>query len=251
MFCQSCFQFLQRFTSYYQLARPLFRPGSSGWLIAHEIAFGGYVDRVPVRIASPFDSRTESQLANTTMAGGDRMLHHRYAGAYARYLEPFVVRAGPERESPERLTIVEVGTLYGTGLALWCELFPASRIIGLDIDTEPYYANQRNLRERGAFAHNVPELYVFDQLDTGPRNRERVSQLLLNERFDICIDDGLHSNRSILNTMSLLAPYLAERFLYVIEDNSGVHRHVRARYPQFKVESEGELTIVTPGELSK
>src|SRR5690606_19043130 len=46
---------------------------------------------------------------------------HNYAPTYAENL--------PDTES--RIVIVELGILRGVGLAVWCDLFPNARVIGL------------------------------------------------------------------------------------------------------------------------
>ena len=226
----------------YRLLQRRCRPGSVGHLIAAEISYGGYVDRIPIRKASEYDPRSPAQLARTTMAGGDRMLHHRYARRYSQYLEPFL-NLSKRRHRVDRLTLVEIGVLRGTGLALWCDLFPDARIIGLDIDLDHFKANRADLEKRGAFLRNKPELYTFDQLAD---NRALAERILQQDRIDICIDDGLHSNRAVLTTMRSVARHLAEQFVYFIEDNNAVHRQIRIEYPRWRVEVFGELTVVTP-----
>ena len=75
--------------------------------------------------------------------------------------------------------------------------------------------------------------------------REACEAVLKGDPVDICIDDGFHSVESILTTMRSVLPYLAETFIYFIEDNKAVHREIRMTYPDFTIDSSGELTIVT------
>ena len=77
------------------------------------------------RRVSPRDERTAEQLAFGGMTGGDRMLHHGYGPTYARYLRPFL--------GGWNLTVAEFGILKGTGLAMWCDLFPDARVILRDV----------------------------------------------------------------------------------------------------------------------
>lgn len=98
------------------------------------------------------------------------------------------------------------------------------------------------LRALGAFVHNAPELYEYDQfLD----NEQYVGEILGPDGIDICIDDGFHSVESILTTMKSVYPYLADRFVYFIEDNGAVHRDIRKLYPELMVENFGEMTVVS------
>ena len=89
---------------------------------------------------------------------------------------------------------------------------------------------------------NRPELREFDQFED---NTELLGSLLSDGRIDVCMDDGHHSNESILCTMKSVVPYLADPFVYFIEDNSEVHSDIRATYPEYRVESRGEFTIMT------
>ena len=42
-------------------------------------------------------------------------------------------------------------------------------------------------------------------------------------------------------------PLLADEFVYFVEDNAEVHSAIRERFPDYRVENEGELTVVRPG----
>jgi len=208
------------------------------WLVMTETKYGGKVTGLPRRKASELDPRSPEELAATRLVGGDRMssLHHGYAGDYARHLADLVNRPG-------RATVVEVGILAGTGLALWADLFPDGRIIGLDIDITHAADRLPALRAAGAFAHGDPELYEFDQFRD---NREILAEILAGDRVDLFIDDGAHSHEAILTTFESAVPWLADEFLYFIEDNRTVSGELRARYPGLHVESCGDLTVVRP-----
>ncbi len=120
-------------------------PGTSQWLIDTEVRYGGKIFGVTTK-NSPLDP-TGSE---TLVSGGDRMLHHGYASHYAGFLEPYVKNRG------DRIVICEVGVLEGTGLAVWCDLFPNARIIGLDIDLSNIRRNMDNLRGLGALGVDQP-----------------------------------------------------------------------------------------------
>jgi hypothetical protein len=215
-------------------------PGSREWLIGIELKYGGLVTQVPRGAVSPQDPRSEQEIREGGMTGGDRMFHHGYAAKYAEYLVPV-------KATRERVTLLEVGILQGSGLAMWCELFPDGRIIGMDIDLSHAKGNWSNLKEQGAFRDNEPELHVFDQFVD---NTELVGSVLGEDRIDVCIDDGFHSRESILATMKSVVPYLEKSFVYFIEDNDQVHADVKSSYPDLEVDSAGELTVVSRG-LSK
>ncbi len=220
---------------YYLSKYSMSSPGTIEWLIGTEIKYGGIETDVPRNKVSPKDPRTKEQISQGGMVGGDRMLHHGYAKKYSEYLLPYVKKGKP-------VTVTEFGILRGTGLSIWCDLFQNGRIIGLDIDLEHINSNMDNLKNLEAFKRNQPELYEFDQfLD----NTEYLGTILKGDRIDICIDDGCHSGESILSTMRSVMPYLADDFVYFIEDNKDVHKEIKSIYPDLVVDSEGELTIVS------
>ncbi len=210
-------------------------PGTVEWLIGTEIKYGGRVYFVPRNRVSPKDPRTKKQLSRGGFTGGDRMLFHGYAKKYSEYLLPCVKKDKP-------MTVVECGILKGTGIATWCDLFQNGRVLGLDIDLGHINNNMDKLKHLGAFRENKPELYEFDQfLD----NTKYFGTILKGDKIDICIDDGFHSIESILCTMKSVMPYLADEFVYFIEDNKDVHKEIRSIYPDLVVDSKGELTVVS------
>jgi hypothetical protein len=210
-------------------------PGSHHWLVRTEIRYGGIVTGVRRDRVSPHDPRTEAEIVRGGMTGGDRMLHHGYAKRYAEFLRPCVAAA-------TSVTLVEIGILRGSGLAMWCDLFPTGRIIGLDVDLGHVTSNMPALRAMGAFTKNEPELHEFDQfLD----NREYLGAILRGDVVDVCIDDGFHSTESIMTTMHSILPHMAQRFVYFIEDNPTVHREIRSQFPELDIVSAGDMTIVS------
>jgi hypothetical protein len=209
-------------------------PGSEKWLIATEYIYGGFVSNVKRNKTSPFDHRSLHEISTGGMTGGDRMLHHGYATYYAR----FILNRKKHVQS-----IAEIGILKGSGLAMWSDLFPQSRVIGLDIDLNHTKNNIDNLIKLGAFKTKLPELYEFDQL---VENRKYLNGFFQDGSLDICIDDGLHSNKAILCTLNSILPYLASEFIYFVEDNFEVHLEIKKTYPGFNVENFGALTVITP-----
>lgn len=210
-------------------------PGSVPWLVGTEIKYGGIVSDVPTIRVSPKDPRTPERAYATLMTGGDRMLHHGYAQTYADYLHPFISESSP-------VTLAEVGILKGTGLAIWCDLFQSGRVLGLDIDLGHTLRNMPNLRARGAFRHRAPELHEFDQFVD---NSALLDRLLQGDKIDIFVDDGYHSDETIVRTLQSALPHLAERFVYFIEDNSEVHLTLRRLYKDLSIDSGGQLTVVS------
>lgn len=209
--------------------------GSEEWLVAAEMKYGGHVTKVERRSVSTADPRGGAALRRGGMTGGDRMFHHGYAAVYAEHLAPFLGR----RFDP--LTLIETGILRGSGLAVWSELFPRADIIGLDIDLSHTRGNLPDLKARGAFPTREPELHVFDQFLDG---QQRMGEILGARKIDIFIDDGFHSDETILNTYRAAEPFLAESFVYFVEDNDQVAPLLAAACPGRTVIACGEMTVV-------
>lgn len=227
------------FTIQFQFLK-LLRPsvGTEQWLVLKELQYGGIVKDIPRDVVSENDPRTPEELIKGGMTGGDRMsrLFHGYADIYAKYMAPYV-----EGEAP--VVLVEVGILQGTGVAIWSDLFKKrGRIIGLDIDLKNIKNNISNLKSKGAFKYNNLELYEFDQYKN---NEEYVSTILKGDKINICIDDGVHYDEAILNTLSDIYPYLSENFVYFIEDNKSVYQEIKKRFPDLQVNNYDEMTVIT------
>lgn len=210
--------------SWLNRSRDDFPIGSWEWLALTESKYGGF----------------KLGTATGENQGGDRMspFFHGYGETYAEFLEPFLGR----RE--ERLTLVEVGILNGSGLAIWCDLFPNARVIGFDLDLRNFEKNRAFLESQGAFGKNKPELYEFNQLDL-PQARSILKDVLGSARVDIAIDDGCHSMESIEITMSAMVPFFAKNFVYFIEDNFDSYDVLSMKYPHFRWKQRGEIVVCT------
>ena len=224
---------LRRMIAWHRLKR--LSPGSTSWFIEAEIKFGGLVTNIVRNRLSPHDPRYSTHVGTAGMTGGDRMAHHGYAPKYAEYIAPYLKTTKPP-------VVMEIGILRGTGLAMWADLFPQSRVIGLDIDLTHVRTNLANLHGLGAFTTRDAELYEFDQFEP---NRCYLGRLLDGDRVDICIDDGVHTRDAILTTLESVLPHMNDRFVYFIEDNDTIFDDVRTLYPAYRIEKYGELTILS------
>lgn len=221
--------------SWYSSKYPKPITGSAKWLVQTEMKYGGFVTGIERNKVSSNDPRTKEQILEGGMSGGDRMYDHLYARKYAKHLKPFVMEKKP-------ITLVEVGILKGSGVAMWCELFPDSRIIGLDIDLGHIQNNMSYLKDKGAFQNYEPELYLFDQFED---NQKLIKDFLKGATIDVFIDDGFHSVESILTTITSVLPHLSKDFVYIIEDNEEVHTQLKLLYPNYLIDYSNRLTIIT------
>jgi len=213
------------------------KPASPEWLIGKEIQYGGLVTDVPRRKVSDSDPRSAKELAMGGMIGGDRMLHHGYASSYSKHLLPFASGSWAGN-------FVEVGILKGSGLAIWCDLFPKARVMGFDIDLSHTRENLPYLKSEGAFQEGEPELFEFDQFKD---NRSYLAGILNGSKIEICVDDGLHSDESIMKTLASVWPNLADHFVYFVEDNFNIGDEIQKKYLDCQVVRDGELTVLLRG----
>ena len=175
--------------------------------------------------------------------GGDRMSPilsptcHGYGEIYEKFLKKYL-----KLPSAEKLVIIEIGILNGSGLAIWCDLFPNAKVIGLDIDLANFEANRPFLDKVGAFALNKPEIYLFNQLD--PVGAASVLQQILGEsKVAIVIDDGCHCLQSIEITFNAVFPHLADQFVYFIEDNLQTYDYLSSKNIKINFLQYDEMTV--------
>jgi len=207
--------------------------GSPEYLIRQEKKYGGHISQVPRRRVSPRDPRTEEQVSSGGMSGGDRMEFHGYAKSYSRHLRKFL------KNQPQ--VLVECGILKGTGLAVWSELFPKTKLVGLDIDLSYTKENLPTLKSLGAFQSDNLTLAEFDQFK--PDNNV-LAKLLEKNSVDIVIDDGFHSNETAMNTFKAMEDYLTCNFVYFVEDISDFSHFFAKEETGYRVHSYGELTVI-------
>jgi hypothetical protein len=212
-------------------------------LILLESKFGGLIQGVERNVFSNYEitSQLPGELlvscCSTLHQGGDRMssLYHNYAEYYAENLIDYV------KQTSDELNIVEIGILKGSGLGIWCEIFPKDTIYGLDIDINNFLNNYENLKNLGAFKKNYPIVESFDQfLD----NRNKIKNLLNGKKVDIVIDDGCHLDYAILNTFKYFRDFLNDKFVYFIEDNINVYKELCRLYPEYNIYYNDEMTII-------
>jgi hypothetical protein len=199
-----------------------------------ELKFGGYISGVPATI----DSSKVEKISSGNHTGGDRMnvFFHDYSSKYSEYLLPL-------SQSDDLIRILEVGILKGTGLAVWSEYFNNKEIYGFDYDLGNFEDNKSNLIELGAFKDGLPITMFYDQFAD---NSETLKITFGDKNLDVVVDDAFHSDESIINTFDELQPYLAEKFVYFIEDNRSAWKKLKDNYPNYRFDYNGdELTVVT------
>lgn len=157
--------------------------------------YGGFVGGLTRHRASELDNRS-LQWGRHSLMGGDRMSprRHGYAPFYARYLAPFLALG-------DAVTLVEVGILRGTGLAIRSDLFPDGRIVGLDIGLPHFQGYVDRLSGMGAFEAGNHEVHEFDGFMD---SRQYLADILHEDRMHIVVDDASHADESIMTTFESL-----------------------------------------------
>jgi hypothetical protein len=144
-------------------------------------------------------------------SGSDKGSHHRYSNLYAALLA--------EKISDPGLRILEVGMgtnrssipsnmglrgKPGASLRVWAELSETVQVVGMDIDKTILFSEERISTCR------------VDQMDRS--SWRDVPQFILDQKFDLIIDDGLHAPLANLNTIEATFKLLKPGGFIVIED---------------------------------
>ena len=98
--------------------------------------------------------------------------------------------------------LLEIGVLKGASIRAWQDIFPATKIVGIDID------------QSIADANKDLAIYVGDQLDKAFLDRV-IAEIGIP---DIIIDDGGHCRSQQTGSFVHLFPKLKSGSLYIIED---------------------------------
>lgn len=159
-----------------------------------------------------------------------------YAQHYATILDRWIGH-GP--------SLVELGAFRGSGLAVWCDLFPDGEIVGLDVRLEHFFQNLPVLRSRGAFAANIPTVLEFDAYAPDTSGLEAK----LGERpIDIFIDDGPHKEVPSLRTAGQMRALMAPRFTYVVEYVNSIYSGLHDIFAGCEIEQVAKgLVVITEG----
>jgi hypothetical protein len=133
----------------------------------------------------------------------------------------------------DALTVTKANTNY---------FFENVDIYAFDWDLCNFNGNLANLLKLGAFKNSKPKLYEYNQLiDNSNWLREKFDYI----KFDVIIDDAIHTDEAIFNSFKELEPYFSNDIVYFIEDNKTAWKILRKSYEQYNFENFGEITVVT------
>lgn len=189
-------------------------------------------------LATKYNTDKGSSKVNSRFNSG--WMHHHYTDFYERQL-------GFAREYVKNVFECGIGTAdlskpanmgkYGTpgaSLRMWRDYFPNAQIVGADIDASTLFTEERI------------ETVEMDQL-----SNESLTDVFskLDRKFDLIVDDGLHTVEAAASMYSVAKRYLTDNGIYVIEDIKDMYRQ---KYLDW-VESENipfEL-VVFPKSLNR
>ena len=124
----------------------------------------------------------------------DNTIRHFYADFYEESLKNIKIE-----------NLLEIGIEYGGSLRAWSALFPKSNIFGADINKE-YLFEESNIKT-----------FYTNQLDKDELNN--FYNKIKDIKFDVIIDDGLHTYEANINTFEILYSLLdKQKGIYFIED---------------------------------
>jgi hypothetical protein len=110
----------------------------------------------------------------------------------------------------EHLAILEVGVFKGESTQAWVDYFPNAKIYGLDVFTR-VPMNQIPIL-------NHPRVEAIRGSSIDITITEEIRKKWPGVKFDIIIDDGLHTPRANADTFKHLFPLLKDNGAYYVED---------------------------------
>jgi hypothetical protein len=143
--------------------------------------------------------------------GSDKSTSHNYHIVYSHILDKLgrqsplnILEIGLGTNNPHLVSSMGMGARPGASLYAFREYLPNARIYGCDIDTNILFQDER-----------IKTCYV-DQMN--PATFDQLSETFGNIRYDLIIDDGLHSICANLNTLLFALDRINENGWIVIED---------------------------------
>ena len=108
-----------------------------------------------------------------------------------------------------KISLLEIGVCRGNSLRAWEEYFTRASIHGVDILDRTKYDTKR------------VKTHIIDQKD----DRKMTDLGKKFGPFNIIIDDGEHSSKSVVRSFNSLLPFLAPGGYYIVEDLHCIPQH--------------------------
>jgi cephalosporin hydroxylase len=116
---------------------------------------------------------------------------HTYLETYDKLFKPF----------QNGCTFMEIGLAMGKSIELFDEYFENSKIYGVDLSIVFEPLKYKN------------DVHLIASDGTKPEFLH-----MINDKFDIVIDDGSHMTQDQIDTFNLVKPYMKAGGVYIIED---------------------------------
>lgn len=169
-------------------------------------------DKVNSQGKSLITNREFDELAATMRAGKISGHSKIYSGLHLDAMRVRnILEIGIGTNDPRGASSMGSKGVPGASLKLWTAIFPNAQVFGADIDPKSFVLGPR-----------YDSLYVNSTdyetlISLRKQLEERTGGL---QKFDLVIDDGLHTPESNLRTFRALMPLLGSNGYYVIEDIS-------------------------------
>jgi hypothetical protein len=133
--------------------------------------------------------------------GCDKAKKHSYHLIYEPQFEPIRNNA---------INLLEVGVFKGDSVRAWLDYFPNATIYGVDIFTR--------VKPEDIDVLQHPRVKWMRCDSTAENVRDQIKEEWPRIRFDVIIDDGLHTPEANAKTLANLVPLLKKNGMYFVED---------------------------------
>lgn len=146
-----------------------------------------------------------------------------------------VVECGMGSNNPKVRFNMGVNGRPGASLRVWRDYFPRARVVGVDIDPDILFAEERI------------DTYHCDQTSAASIAAFAARAGLKPRSVDIIVDDGMHKFEAGRSFFEGMIDYLADDGVYIIED---IQQSDRVRY-QRHFAAQGDRYVFTLADLHR
>jgi SAM-dependent methyltransferase len=224
---------LEKYDEYAQKSRDCLTVHGSIGLLEQKL-------KVLIRLSDFYDENETFLTCLLHFSGSDKGRGWHNYGYIYNYLfnsmrgrEPLVMEIGIGTNNPDVSSSMGLSGIPGASLRGWREYFRSNKIIGADLD------------KRILFEETGIKTFFVDQ--TRPETISELFDHFSSEKFDLIIDDGLHTFEANFNVLEQALPNLKEGGLFVIED---VTNEQVKRWEEFFATTDLNAVIVAPPNLN-
>jgi hypothetical protein len=153
-------------------------------------------------ISDIFRSHATLDSSGRHIRGTDKQTNHRYGDAYESIFK--------DRDSVRLM--MEVGTAEGDSLVAWSQVFPKSKVVGLD-----------HHDIRGSLLSLEPDRFEFHC--GNQRSKSDCERAAAGRQFDFICEDAGHTITDTVLTLIWLWPFVKPGGVYVVEEWDSISEH--------------------------